>query len=144
MQGLRWERRWRVEERQGRFRCAIAYDTSVGEGFGSYLYCCISSSQLSPCISYTYSMNMICIGLALGFTVGRANPSSYSHCTAFSTTIIMSNERPSKDNRKDKIAQYFKRKVSSLLHLSRPPTASSIDMDSSSDKYMATSAAGTR
>jgi hypothetical protein len=48
-------------------------------------------------------------------------------------TIIMSNERPSDHNRIGRIAGSFKGKLSSLLHLSRAPTPSSIDKDSSSD-----------
>jgi hypothetical protein len=52
-------------------------------------------------------------------------------------TIIMSNERLSDNTRMRKIAGSFKGKLSSILHLSRAPTASgtpsSIDMDSSSD-----------
>ena len=47
--------------------------------------------------------------------------------------IIMSSERPSKTNRIHKITGSFKGKISSLLHLSRAPTPSSIEMDSSTD-----------
>jgi hypothetical protein len=50
-------------------------------------------------------------------------------------TIIMSNERPSDHTRIRRIAGSFnlKGKLSSPLHLSRAPTPSSIDKDSSSD-----------
>ena len=45
----------------------------------------------------------------------------------------MSDERPSKSNRMRKITGCLKRKVSSLLHLSRAPSPSSIERDSRSD-----------
>ena len=48
-------------------------------------------------------------------------------------TIIMPNERPSDHTRIRKIAGPFKWKLSSLLHLSRAPAQSSIDIGSSSD-----------
>ena len=48
-------------------------------------------------------------------------------------TNIMSSETPFKTNRIRKIAGSFKVKLSSLLHLSRAPTPSSIEMDPSSD-----------
>ena len=50
----------------------------------------------------------------------------------FLLTIIMSSERSPGTNRMRKIAGSFKGKISSLLHLSRAPTPSSIEMDSSS------------
>ena len=45
----------------------------------------------------------------------------------------MSSKRPSKTNRIRNIAGSFKGKLSSLIHLSRAPTSSSIEMGSSSD-----------
>ncbi|KAF8813479.1 hypothetical protein BYT27DRAFT_7158386 [Phlegmacium glaucopus] len=56
----------------------------------------------------------------------------------------MSNERPSKNNRMQKVTRSFRGKLSSLLHLSRSPTTSSIDVVSSSDNHTtATTDAGT-
>ena len=55
-------------------------------------------------------------------------------------TIIMSSERPHGTNRIRKAAGSFKGKLSSLLHLSRAPTPSSIKMDSSSDNPTLSSA----
>jgi hypothetical protein len=78
--------------------------------------------------------------VAILFTVGTwkskhsQTASSNSHLrTNVLLTIIMSNERPSDHNRIRRIAGSFKGKLSSLLHLSRAPTPSSIDKDSSSD-----------
>ena len=48
-------------------------------------------------------------------------------------TIIMSSERPSETNRIRKIAGSVKGKLSSLLHLSRAPTPSSIEVVPNSD-----------
>ncbi|KAF8802732.1 hypothetical protein BYT27DRAFT_7215115 [Phlegmacium glaucopus] len=50
----------------------------------------------------------------------------------------MSDERPSTRHRIDKVARYAKGKSTSLPKLSRPPTLSSIDMDSMPDDHMAT------
>ena len=55
---------------------------------------------------------------------------------SLTTTIIMSKERPSKNNPIGKIAQSFKGKFSSLLHASQPSRSSSIDMNLSSDNHM--------
>ena len=72
------------------------------------------------------------------FTVGisreRGNlPPAIYERTLFFLTIIMSNERSSDHARIRKVAGSFKEKLFSLLHLTRAPAPSSIDMDSSSD-----------
>ena len=48
-------------------------------------------------------------------------------------TIVMSSKRPPETNRMRKIAGSFKGSLSSLLHLSRAATPSSIEMDLNSD-----------
>ena len=65
--------------------------------------------------------------------VGRANLAKLVTATRNELTIIMSNERPSDHTRTGmrKVIASFKRKLSSLLHLSRAPT--SIDRNSSFD-----------
>ena len=68
---------------------------------------------------------------------GEQTCTTLSHCD-FSrlpvTIIIMLSKKPSETNRIRKIAGYFKGKLSSLLHLlSRAPSPSSIEMDSSSN-----------
>ena len=55
---------------------------------------------------------------------------------SLTTTIIMSKERPSKNNPIGKIARSFKGKFSSLLHASQPSRSLSIDMNLSSDNHM--------
>ncbi|KAF8808893.1 hypothetical protein BYT27DRAFT_7210531 [Phlegmacium glaucopus] len=52
----------------------------------------------------------------------------------------MSSQRPSKSHRIAQVAASFRRK---LFHPSDSPTPSSMDVDSSSDSYMATTYAGT-
>ncbi|KAF8816007.1 hypothetical protein BYT27DRAFT_7185734 [Phlegmacium glaucopus] len=56
--------------------------------------------------------------------------------------IIISSERPSRNNRVVKVARSFKKQLSSLLHLKRPPTSPSIDVGSSSGNHMAVVDAG--
>ncbi|KAF8816807.1 hypothetical protein BYT27DRAFT_6377975 [Phlegmacium glaucopus] len=56
------------------------------------------------------------------------------------TIIIMSNERPSKNNR---VARSFKKHLSSLFHSKRPPTPSPIEVGSSFGNHMAAVDAGT-
>jgi hypothetical protein len=73
-----------------------------------------------------------CVAQTAQSTVGRSNSCSTPVVT-LSLTFIMSSERPSETNHMRKIAGTFKGKLSSLLHLSRAPTPSSIEMDSSSD-----------
>ena len=73
------------------------------------------------------------------FTVGREclhSPSGARIYFCF-LDIIMSNERPSEKNSTRKIAGSFKGKLSSLLRLSRAPTSSSIETDSTSDNSIA-------
>ena len=53
----------------------------------------------------------------------------------FLLTINMSNERPSKNNRINKLSQTFKSKISSLLRPSRSSASSLIDPGSSSDHH---------
>ena len=60
------------------------------------------------------------------------------------TIIIMSRERPSKNNPMRKIGGSLQGKLSSLLRLSRAPTQSLIEIDPSSDNNIATSNTGTR
>ena len=67
------------------------------------------------------------------FTVGRANLNSLGPLRFPHPTIIMPSENPSETNRIRKVAGSFKGKLSSLLKLSRGPSPSSIEMDSSSD-----------
>ncbi|KAF8812700.1 hypothetical protein BYT27DRAFT_6406090 [Phlegmacium glaucopus] len=55
----------------------------------------------------------------------------------------MSSERPSRNNRVEKVARSFKGKLSSLLHLERPPTPSSIAVGLGSGSHLATVDAGT-
>ena len=64
----------------------------------------------------------------------RRSPSTdiNSHNT-FLLTVIMSNERPFDLTDIRRITGSFKGKLSSLLHLSRAPTPSSIDKDPISD-----------
>ncbi|KAF8802274.1 hypothetical protein BYT27DRAFT_6774864 [Phlegmacium glaucopus] len=52
-------------------------------------------------------------------------------------TIIMSDERPSKRHRIDKVTRSVKGNLTSFSNLSRPPTPSPIDMDSIPDVHMA-------
>ena len=71
-----------------------------------------------------FVFRMVNVELPLS-TVGRAN------CDFLLLTIIMSREGPFETNRMRKVAGSLKGKLSSLLHLSRAPTPSSIEMDSS-------------
>jgi hypothetical protein len=62
----------------------------------------------------------------------------------FALTIIMSSERPFKNKPMRKIAGSLHEKLSSLLRLSRAPTASLMDVDSRSDNDIATTNPGKR
>ena len=79
----------------------------------------------------SYYMDAVCWGDPFVFrtqTVG-------SH-ESWTATIIMSKERPSKNNPIGKIARSFQGKFSSLLHASQPSRSSSIDVNLSSDNHM--------
>ena len=80
---------------------------------------------------------------------GKANLYSHftTHAISFLTIIIMSNERPSKNNRTNKLTHFFKEKkgkISSLFRPSRSSISLLIDAGSSSDQTVATTGAETR
>ena len=89
--------------------------------------------SLPPC--WVVSMNIGPVSMAYGVPTVKSS---------LTIIIVMSNERPSKNNPMRKIAGSLQTKLSSLLRLSRAPTSSLIEIDPSSDNNIATSNAGTR
>lgn len=90
----------------------------------------MDKSLCVKCVSYAVSVNILQKRLPW---VRGGKPWEEQTRLSLLTIIIMSSERPSETHHIRKVAGSLKKKLSSLLHLSRAPTPSSIEMDSTSD-----------